>query len=242
MTWTAPAVDGTHSAATGFNLRSSPSGAGTWTTVAGVTSPYSLSGLAAGAAIDVQLQSSNAAGTSAWSATSTLTTATAAPNAPGAASLAQGTGSDLTVTWTAPAVDSTHNAATGFNLRSSPSGAGTWTAVTGVTSPYNLSGLAAGAAIDVQLQSTNAAGPSAWSATSTLTTRQPDRHAPNAPAIASVAPPADGTNTKLTVTWTRPATDGTHNAATGYNLRSSPAVPAPGRRCQASPAHTRSPA
>jgi hypothetical protein len=222
VTWTAPTSDGTHSAATGFNLRSSPSGAGTWTTVSAVTSPDTLSGLAAGATYDVQLQGSNSAGTSGWSATSTLTTATAAPNPPGAASLAQGTGSDLMVTWTAPAIDGTHSAATGFNLRSSPSGAGTWTTVTGVTSPYDLSGLAAGAAIDVQLQSTNAAGPSAWSATSTLTTATAGPYAPNAPAIASVAPPVDGTVTKLTVTWTAPAVDGTHGAATGYNLRSSP--------------------
>ena len=139
VTWTAPAVDSTHSAATGFNLRSSPSGAGTWTTVTGVTSPYGLSGLAAGAATDVELQSSNAAGASAWSAISTLiTTADGAPNTPSAVLLAQGVGSNLTVTWTAPAVDSTHGAATGFNLRSSPSGAGTWTIVTGAASPYSL--------------------------------------------------------------------------------------------------------
>jgi hypothetical protein len=219
VTWTAPAVDGAHSAATGFNLRSSPSGAGTWTTVTGVTSPYSLSGLAAGTATDVELQSSNAAGASAWSAISTLIAASGAPNTPGAISLAQGAGSNLTVAWTAPAVDSTHNAAAGINLRSSPSGAGSWTTVSGVASPYTLSGLAAGAAIDVQSQSTNAAGVSAWSATSTLTTATA---APNAPAIAGVAPLPDGTNTKLTVTWTAPTVDSTHNAATGYNLRSSP--------------------
>src|SRR5271166_164908 len=63
-------------------------------------------------------------------------------NPPSAPSLAQGPGSDLTVTWTAPAIDSTHTAATGFNLGSSPSGAATWTIVSGVTSPYLLSGLA----------------------------------------------------------------------------------------------------
>ncbi len=230
VTWTAPAIDSTHGAATGFALRSSPAGAGAWTTVSGVTSPYDLSGLAAGAAIDVQLQSSNVVGTSAWSATSTLTTAGVAagpyaPNAPGAASLAQGSGSDLTVTWTAPAIDSTHGAATGFNLRSSASGAGTWTTVSGVTSPYDLSGLAAGAAIDVQLQSSNATGASPWSATGTLTTAAAagGPYAPNAPAVAGVAPPADGTNTKLTVTWTAPAIDSTHGAATGFNVRSSPA-------------------
>ena len=221
VTWTAPAIDGTHGAATGFNLRSSPSGANAWTTVSAVVSPYDLSGLAAGAAVDVQIESSNAVGTSAWSATSMLITAGPfAPNALGAASLAQGSGSDLIVTWTAPATDGTHGAATRFNLRSSPSGAGTWTTVSGVSSPYDLSGLAAGAAIDVQLQGSNTAGTGAWSATSTLTTAATvGPFAPNAPAIAGVAPPADGTNTKLAVTWTAPAIDGTHGAATGYNLR-----------------------
>jgi hypothetical protein len=172
----------------------------------------------------VQIESSNAVGTSAWSATSTFTTAGPfAPNAPGAASLAQGNGSDLTVTWTTPATDPTHSAATMFNLRSSPSGAGTWTTVSSVTSPYDLSGLAAGSAIDVQVQGANTAGTSAWSATSTLTTATTGPYAPNAPAIAGVAPTPDGTNTKLAVTWTAPATDGTHGAATGYNLRYGPA-------------------
>ena len=175
VTWSAPAIDSTHSAATGYNLQSSPSGAGTWTIVSGVVSPCDLSGFAAGTAIDVQVQASNASGSSGWSATTTLTTASTAPvlsepNVPSGVSLAQGTGSDLTVTWTAPVVDGTHSAATGFNLQSSPSGAGTWTIVSGVTSPYDLSGLAAGAAIDVQLQSSNTTGTSAWSATTTLTT------------------------------------------------------------------------
>ena len=222
VTWTAPATDRTHDAATGFNLQSSPSGAATWTIVLGVTSPYVLSGLAADAAIDVQIQSTNAAGASAWSATSTLTTAMAAPNPPGTVSLAQGGGSDLTVIWTTPSIDSTHSPATGSNLRFSPSGAGTWTTVSGVTSPYDLSGLPAGAAIDVEIQCTNAAGAGAWSATSTLTTAAGGTYAPNAPTIISVAPPPDGTTSKLTVTWTAPSVDATHGAATGYNLRSSP--------------------
>ena len=92
------------------------------------------------------------------------------PNTPGAPVLAQGSGSDLTVTWTAPPADSTHNAATGFNLRSSLSGVATWKIVSGVASPYDLSGLEADVAIDVQLQSSNATGTSGWSATSTLAT------------------------------------------------------------------------
>jgi Fibronectin type III domain len=227
VTWSAPAIDSTHSAATGYNLQSSPSGAGTWTILSGVVSPCDLSGLAGGAAIDVQVQASNASGTSGWSATTTLTTASTAPvlsvpNVPSGVSLAQGTGSDLTVTWTAPVVDGTHGAATGFNLQSSPSGAGTWTIVSAVTSPYDLSGLAAGAAIDVQVQALNASGSSGWSAITTLTTAATGPSAPNAPAITNVAPPPNGTTSQLTVTWTAPAVDSTHGAATGYNLRSSP--------------------
>jgi hypothetical protein len=177
VSWTAPAIDSTHGAATGFNLRSSPSGAGTWTVVSGVTSPFDLPGLLAGAAIDVQLQSTNAAGTSEWSSTSTLTTAATGPYAPNAPAItsvappADGTNSKLTVTWTAPAVDGTHGAATGYNLRSSASGAGTWTNVSGVTSPYTLTGLAGATAIDVEVQATNAAAsPGAWSAVTTGTT------------------------------------------------------------------------
>jgi hypothetical protein len=176
VTWTPPAVNSTHSAATAFNLRSSPSGAGAWTTVAGVTSPYSLTGLAAGVAIDVELQSSNAAGVSAWSATSTLTTASAgpyAPNAPAIASVApppDGTTGKLVATWAPPAADGSHGAATGYNLRFGLTGAGNWTIVSGATSPYTLTGLTGGAGVDVEVQGTNAAAsPGAWSPVTTGT-------------------------------------------------------------------------
>ena len=82
-----------------------------------------------------------------------------------------GTTNKLTVTWTAPAMDSTHGAAIGYNLRSSPTGAGTWTTVSGVTSPYTLTGMAAATAIDVEIQATNAAvSQGAWSTVTTGTT------------------------------------------------------------------------
>ena len=180
VTRTAPATDGTHGTATTYMVRSSPSGAGTWTAVANVTSPYTLTGLAAGAAIDVQVQAGNAGGTGAWSSTSTLTTASAgpyAPNAPvisGVSAPPDGTTSKLAVTWGAPAVDGTHGAATGYNLRYSPSGAGTWTVVSGVTSPYTLTGLTGATAIDIEVQGTNAAAsPGSWSA---MMTGTPGRH------------------------------------------------------------------
>jgi hypothetical protein len=174
VTWETPAADGTHGAASGFNLRSSPSGAGTWTTVAGVTSPFALSGLPSGAAIDVEIQSLNLAGTSAWSAINTLTTASVGPFAPNAPAITSvtpppdGTTSKLTIAWTAPATDGTHGAATAYNLRSSPTGAGTWTVASGVTSPYTITGLSGATAIDVEIQGTNAAAsPGAWSGITT---------------------------------------------------------------------------
>jgi hypothetical protein len=82
-----------------------------------------------------------------------------------------GTNSRLAVTWNAPTTDETHGAATGYNLRHSPSGTGVWTTVTSVSSPYTITGLAGATAIDVEVQATNAA-PSAseWSAITTGTT------------------------------------------------------------------------
>lgn len=150
--------------------------------------------------------------------TATQVPITLLPNTPQGLSLAQGLGSDLIVTWSPPAVDSTHGAASGYNLRYGPSGAGSWTTVSDVTSPYDLSGLPPSTAIDVRIQSTNVAGASAWSAASTLITAA-GQSAPNAPTISEVAAPPDGTNTSLSVSWAAPTTDSTHGAAAGYNLR-----------------------
>ena len=175
VTWTAPEIDGTHDAATAFNLRFSPSGAATWTMASGITSPYVLTGLSAATAIDVQMQSVNAAGASEWSAISTLTTAAAAgPFAPvitGVAPPPDGTATKLSVAWSPPTIDSTHGAATGFDLRFSPAGANAWTTMTGATSPCTLTGLGGATAIDVEVRgASQAAGPGAWSATITGTT------------------------------------------------------------------------
>ena len=144
------------------------------------------------------------------------------PNQPEPPTLGQGTNNDLIVLWTAPGVDSAHSAATTFSLRYSPSGTGAWTTVGSVSSPYGLTGLAAGTAHDIQVRAANSAGTSSWSATATLGTASVGHYAPNVPAVPNVAPPADGTVTKLLVTWAAPAVDGTHGAATGYNIRTSP--------------------
>jgi hypothetical protein len=84
------------------------------------------------AAFDVQLQSFDAIGKRAWLSTSTRTTPTALAYTPSAEGQAQGAGCNLSVTWTAPAIDSTHNVATSYNLRSSTSGGRIWTTVPGI--------------------------------------------------------------------------------------------------------------
>ena len=56
-------------------------------------------------------------------------------NPPSGVSLAQAPGNALMVTWAYPAIDSAHDAATGFNLLFSPSGAANWSLVSGVNSP-----------------------------------------------------------------------------------------------------------
>jgi hypothetical protein len=176
VTWSAPPVDNTHGAAAGYNLQYSPAGAGSWTTVSSVTSPYDLSGLSADAAIDVRIQSTNAAGASAWSAASTLTTAAgqSAPNAPAISAIMappDGTNTSLLVTWTAPAADATHGAAAAYNLRYRTSGTGSWTTMSGVTSPYLVIGLAGATAFDIEVQAASASGtPSIWSDVSTAST------------------------------------------------------------------------
>jgi hypothetical protein len=144
------------------------------------------------------------------------------PNQPGAPTLSQGTNNDLIVRWIAPGVDGAHSAAITFSLRYSLAGADTWTIVGGVISPYDLTGLTAGTAYDVQVRAANSAGTSNWSATTTLSTATAGPYAPNAPAIPGIAPSVDGTATRLTVAWTAPTVDGTHGAATGYNIRTSP--------------------
>lgn len=175
-TWTAPSVDGAHSAATGFNLRFSLTGTHTWTTRSGVSVPYVLSDLAAGTAFDVQVQAVNVAGSSDWSATSTLTTASeaTAPNAPSITTVApppDGTTSKLLVAWDAPAVDASHSEATGYNLRYRSSGTGNWTTVSDARSPYTITGLSGAAAIDVEVQAKDvSAATGEWSALATGTT------------------------------------------------------------------------
>lgn len=58
--------------------------------------------------------------------------------------------------------------------------------------------------------------PDGWHAGNT---QQTGPRAPNPPTLTALAAVADGTTGKLAVYWSAPATDATHDAASGYNLR-----------------------
>jgi hypothetical protein len=176
LSWTASAADGTHNAAATYTVQYEVTGAGSWSTFAtGVTgTTESVTGLAHDTAYSFQVIAVNTGG-NATSSSASLTTDYAAPNAPVISAVApvnDGTATKLAVTWAASATDSSHDAATGYNLQYSVHAANSWTAVSSVSSGAVITGLTAGTSYDVQVQGTNAStsSPGAWSASTTAST------------------------------------------------------------------------
>jgi hypothetical protein len=177
LSWTAPAAGGLYGRASSYIVQYRLHGSGSWTTAAsGVTgTSYTVIGLSHNSAYDFHVLGANSVGTGAASSVVTLTTDYAPPNAPAIGNIApanDGTTSKLTVTWAAPATDATHDAATGYNLQYSVHSAGSWTLVSGVTSPHTITGLSAGTSYDVEVQGTNSSttSPGAWSSATTAST------------------------------------------------------------------------
>ena len=222
LSWTASAVDGTHDAAVTYTPRYGLASSGSWTNFGspiGGTS-VSVTGLAFATAYDFDVIATNTGGT-ATSVTASRTTATAVPNA--ATGLATAAGSPaysaVGLTWVPSAVDGSHGAATTYAVSYGTDGvtwtlaAGAW--VSGVAA--TVTGLAHATAYYSKVVASNAAGAGGTVATGgTITT---DTAPPLAPAITAVHPVYDGTTTKLTVAWAASATDGTHDAASGYDLQ-----------------------
>jgi hypothetical protein len=177
LSWTAPTTDSTHGPATGYIVQQSPHGADTWTKVGTPsTTSYTATGLSHDTAYDFQVYAVDAQGGSATpSSTVTITTDYSPPNVPTISGVAPGTdgsATELWVTWSAPSTDSTHDAATGYDLQYSVHGANSWTVVSNLTSPYEITGLSASTEYDVQVRAKNASttSPSAWSATTSAST------------------------------------------------------------------------
>ena len=221
LSWSAPPSGGLPSS---YIVQVSPHGSGAWTnvgTVPGSSTSYTVAGLSGGTPYDFQVIASNATGNGAPSAFAATTTLVNPPNA--VTSLTASAGSPsysaVALSWTASAVDGTHAAATSFAVNYGTNGT-TWTLASGAWTSgttATVTGLAHATGYYFQVVASNSGGAGGTVATgSTITT---DIAAPNAPAISAVAPVSDGSITKLTVTWAASATDGTHDAATGYDLQ-----------------------
>ena len=220
LSWTASAIDGTHDAAATYQPQFALASGGGWSSfgapIAGTS--VSVTGLADATAYNFQVIAANTGG-SATSGTASLTTLAKAPNAPTGVTAVAGSPaySVVALSWTASATDGTHDAAATYQPQFALASGGGWSSfgapIAGTS--VSVTGLAHATAYNFQVIATNTGG-TATSGTASLTT---DYAAPNAPAISAVAPVSDGTTSKLTVTWAASTTDGTHDAATGYNLR-----------------------
>lgn len=168
LTWTDTATD-----ETSYTVQRSPSGAGTWTTVATLAADaasHTDTGLASETTYDYRVRSTNAQGDSAWSniASATTEATPAAPAAPTGLAVTVAQVNSLTVTWTDASLDED-----GFTIESSPASAGTWTqagTVTADVTNFEVTGLTANTSYDVRVRATNNGGSSSWSNVATAST------------------------------------------------------------------------
>jgi titin len=215
LSFTAPADGG--SPITGFSVRvvdaTTNAQVGALRPAAAGATSLTVTGLINGIAVRFQIQATNAAGTSPLSAQSNAVTPVSPVNAPATPATPTATAGNASalVSFTAPANGG--SAITGFSVRVADAAnvqvGALRPAAAGATSLI-VNGLANGIAVRFQVQATNAAGTSAFSALSTAVT---PRTIPGAPAIGI----ATGGNVSALVRWTAPANGG--SAITGYTVR-----------------------
>jgi prophage DNA circulation protein len=176
LSWTASATDGTHDAAATYTPQYQLASGGGWTTfgspIAGTS--VSVTGLAHATAYNFQVIATNSAGT-ATSSSASATTSAAAPNVPtglAAGTMLAITTSSVAITWSAAAIDGTHDAATSYTAQYRvTSVGGSWTQVTGITgTTTTITGLSSATEYDFQVAAVNTAGASSFSATVNGTT------------------------------------------------------------------------
>ena len=188
-----------------------------WTTGGGTLSEE-ITGLTNGLEYDVQVRAENSVGNGDWSATMMGTPATK----PGAPSISTVTPGDtkLTVAWNAPSSDGGATI-TAYDVRHILTSAtdkadANWPVVQdawttgGGTLSEEITGLTNGLEYDVQVRAENSVGNGDWSATMMGTPATK----PGAPSISTVTPG----DTKLTVAWNAPSSDG-GATITAYDVR-----------------------
>ena len=207
VSWTAPANNG--EAITDYDVQYKTSSASTWTDKShtGTGRSTTITGLTNGTAYNVQVRATNSVGSSAWSSSGTATPA-AVPAAP-ALTVSVGSGTSLSVSWTAPANNG--EAITDYDVQYKKSSDSGWTdkSHTGTGTSTTITGLTQGTTYNVRVRATNSVGSSAWASSTGTPAKEPATPAAPTVNIAS--------GTSLSVSWTAPANNG--EAITDYDVQ-----------------------
>ena len=211
--WTAPSITG-GSTIISYSYKVSFNNGTTWsatTSTGTTTTSATLTGLTNGTAYVVQVLATNTAGDSAYSASSLAATPYGVSTAPTAVACAAGD-TELVCNWTSPSSEN-GSAVTGYKVRTSSDAGSTWGSpqTSGTSTSTTISGLTNGTAYVVQVLATNAAGDSAYSASSLATTPV---GTPTTPTAVTCTP----SNTQIACSWTAPTSNG-GSVVTAYKYR-----------------------
>ena len=217
LSWTAPASDG-GSPVTGYRIEESPNGRSSWTVLVATTgnpaTTYSRAGLASGATRHYRVSAVNTNGAGAPSNTASTTTGTTVPGAPTRLTAAASGTARINLSWTAPASDGGIRI-TGYRIESSLGSGSSWTDVvansgtTGTT--YSDTGLSGGTTRHYRVSAINTNGAGAPSNVDGATT---GTTVPDAPTDLTARV---SENTRINLSWARPASDG-GSLVTGYRI------------------------
>ncbi len=167
LSWSAP---GTGGAVSNYTIQYRVTGGTGWNTAAsGINSTsYQVAGLSPTTAYDFQVFGVNQAGAGSPSAIASATTTIAGPGMPAGLVAGTVTTSSVPLSWTAPM---SGGAPASYLVRWSPHNANAWTQSSPVSNTsFTVTGLTANTSYDFEVQAVNAAGSSAWTAPTTVTT------------------------------------------------------------------------
>jgi hypothetical protein len=220
VSWTAPTNTG-GSTITGYDVEYSSNGGGSWTSAStafhsSTATTQTVTGLTNGTSYTFRVAAINAVGTGTYSAASAAVTADGLPGAPSNVT-ATASGTQATVSWTAPANPGS-SPITGYDVQFSSNGGGSWTPAsstfhTSTATTEIVTGLTGGTTYIFRVAAITAIGTGPYSTPSAAAS-------PGAVPAAPTSVTAAAGDGKATVSWTAP-TDTGASAVTGYAVQDS---------------------